>query len=268
MAQAPQSALPIEEGAATRLFGEFFNEYCNREVMELAQAYPDKRSLNIDFSLLSKFNSELADALVDRPDVYLKAAEAAARQLEVVTTGEREFTPHVRIIGVPEEISVTVQNLGAEYLNKVMRVDGIVTLITQIMPKLQTARWVCIHCTRSIDTAVGKTGVEKPSVCPGCGRGDGLYLSEQASGFVNMQRSQIQDPVEKIRGNIPAPQVDLWLEDDFVNMISPGDNVIITGILRLRQNQQSRAGRPRQCTRSSSTWSESRRCRRSSRNFP
>jgi len=233
----------MEEGAATRLFGEFFNEYCNREVMDLAQSYPDRRSLNLDFSLLSKFNSELADALVDRPDTYLKAAEVAARQLEVVTTGEHEFSPHVRIVGVPEEIAVTVQNLGAEYLNKVVRVDGIVTLITQIMPKLQTARWVCIHCTRSIDTAVGKTGVEKPSVCPGCGRGDGLYLSEQASGFVNMQRSQVQDPVEKIKGNIPAPQVDLWLEDDFVNMLSPGDNVIITGILRLRQNQQSRGGK-------------------------
>jgi replicative DNA helicase Mcm len=233
----------MEEGAATRLFGEFFNEYCNQQVMDLAQAYPDRRSLNMDFSLLSKFNSELADALMDRPDTYLKAAEAAARQLEAITVGEKEFAPHVRIVGVPDELSVTVQNLGAEYLNKVVRVDGIVTLITQIMPKLQTARWVCIHCTRSIDTAVGKTGVEKPSACPGCGRGDGLYLSEQASGFVNMQRSQVQDPVEKIKGNIPAPQVDLWLEDDLVNTLSPGDNVIVTGVLRLRQNQQARGGK-------------------------
>ncbi|MFA5247499.1 MAG: LAGLIDADG family homing endonuclease, partial [Candidatus Micrarchaeia archaeon] len=243
MAQAPQSALPIEEGSATSLFGHFFNEFCNQEVMDLAQSYPDKRSLNIDFKVLSKFNPDLADALIERPDVYLKAAEAAAKSLNVVTSSDREFAPHVRIVGMPDELSITVQNLGAEYLNKVVRVDGIITLITQIMPKLQTARWVCIHCTRSIDTPIGKTGVEKPSVCAGCGRGDGLYLSEQASGFVNMQRSQMQDPVEKIKGNIPAPQIDLWLEDDLVNTLSPGDNVIIYGILRLRQNQQHRGGK-------------------------
>ena len=211
--------------------------------MDLAQSYPDKRSLIIDFSLLSKYKSELADALLDKPDIYLKAAEAAARQLDVFTPGSTEFAPHVRINNLPDESGYTIQNLGAEHLNKVVRVDGIVTLITQIMPKLQLARWICIHCTRTIDTPVGKTGVEKPSVCPGCGRGDGLYLSEQASGFVNMQRSQMQDPVEKIKGNIPAPQVDLWLEDDLVNTLSPGDNVIITGILRLRQNQQARGGK-------------------------
>jgi len=243
VATVQQSALPIEEGAATRFFVEFFNEYCNEQVMDLAQSYPDKRSLAIDFALLSKYKSELADALVEKPDIYLKAAEAAARQLDVFTPGGSEFAPHVRINNMSNESAYTIQNLGAEHLNKVVRVDGIVTLITQIMPKLQLARWICIHCTRSIDTPVGKTGVEKPSVCPGCGRGDGLYLSEQASGFVNMQRSQMQDPVENIKGNIPAPQVDLWLEDDLVNTLSPGDNVIITGILRLRQNQQSRGGK-------------------------
>ncbi len=225
---------------------EFFNEAYYRQVLELAQAYPDSRSLYVGFSDLSKFDYRLADALVERPDTYIKAAEAAARELKVPTVGESSFSPHVRIVGLAEAgvSPLTVQNLGAEHLNKLVSLEGVVTLITQIMPKLSTARWVCIHCTRSIDTVIGKTGIDKPTVCPGCGRGDGLFLSEQTSGFVNMQRSQVQDPVEKIRGNIPAPQVDLWLEDDLTNTISPGENLEVTGILRLRQNPQSKGKSP------------------------
>jgi replicative DNA helicase Mcm len=244
MASAPAPALPYEEGEAKRQFSHFFGEAMAAQLQDLATAYPEARSLNVDFSELSHYDPDLADAVVQVPDTYIKIAEAAVKEQGVLPAGELEFAPHVRLVNLPEQEAVTVQRLGAEHLNTLVRVEGIVTLITQIMPKLHAARWVCIHCTRSVDTIIGKTGIEKPTACPGCGRGDGLVLSEQSSGFTNMQRSQVQDPVEKIKGNIPAPQVDLWLEDDLTNQISPGDFVIVNGVLRLRQNPLAKGRSP------------------------
>ena len=241
---APAFALPLEEGEAKRQFFEFFSEVMHSRVLDLAQSYPDKRSLKIDFTELSKFNPDLADAVVDFPDIYIKAAEEAAKELDVPVVGNSKFEPHVRIYCLPEESIITIQNIGAEHLNKLTRLDGVVTLITQIMPKIATARYVCVHCARTVDIPVGKLVINKPSICPGCGRGDGLTLAEDMSGFTNMQRSQMQDPVEKIRGNVAAPQIDLWLEDDAVNSVSPGDNVTVTGILRWRQNQNAKVKTP------------------------
>jgi len=125
----PASALPIEEGEAKRQFFEFYNEVMSVQLMDLAQSYPDTRSLKVDFSELSRFSPDLADAVVELPDVYLPLSVEALVETGALQTERKGFEPHVRIFNLPEESAITIQNIGAEHLNKMVRIDGVVTLI-------------------------------------------------------------------------------------------------------------------------------------------
>ncbi len=208
------------------------------EVSDLQGSFPDKKSISIDFNLLSVFDHDLADNCVTYPDSFLKDAEEALRRKGLSTPGDKAFSPHVRISNLPEIFGVDVQKLGAEQLGKLARVEGVVSWVTDIKPLMKTALWQCIHCATDIKVASEKGTVKPPGLCK-CGRKD-FKLMEQSSEFINLQRAQIQESIEKVRGNSPTAHAELWLEDDLTNKVTPGEKFIITGVLRLQPIKDQR----------------------------
>lgn len=222
-----------------------FEEYLSRNMRpaleELSRNYPLKKSLVIDWKELDKYNYQLADQLLEKPDVYLGTAKEAVAQLNVILPSGEKFRPNIRISNLPEERDVLVQNLGAEHLNKLVSVQGVVSLTTDIKPKMHVAKWECLHCETIQTTKTDRNGIIPPGSCV-CGRRD-FKLLEEASEFVNVQRAQVQDFVERLRGSTPASHVELWLEDDLTNIIAPGEKLLITGILRLRAAKDKGKGK-------------------------
>jgi len=219
---------------ALAAFEEVFSKHFKRELEELAQQYPEKRSFDLDFYRLSTYNPELADFLAEKPDEFLQAAHKAVEDLALTSPHGERFRPHVRVFNLPEAYDSMVQDLGAEHLDKLIKVEGQVSWVTDIKPKLLKAVWECQFCQRKETTEPGKLGLEMPAdACKQCTR-KAWKLLEAESKFVNIQRSQMQDPVEKLRGNSPTAHAELWLEDDLVNQIVPGDQIVLTGILRLK----------------------------------
>ncbi len=51
---------------------------------------------------------------------------------------------------------------------------------------------------------------------------------------MDIQRAEAQELLERLRGGTPAARLELYMEDDLVNSLTPGDPIEITGILRLR----------------------------------
>lgn len=235
MAETEQIEVDDEPVAASpgivTAFEEFFSEVLGRDIHELAGAFPEKRSLDVDYRRLEKYNSDLADGLLERPDTYFKSAEEALDNLRVPTSTGM-LKAHVRVWNMPEERSVMVQHLGAEHLDKLISVEGIVSLATEIKPAIKRAHWECLHCGLKHFTYPEKSVLKTPTFCK-CGRRDFRHL-EGEDEFVNMQNAQMQDPVEKLRGNSPTTHIALWLEDDLVNRIAPGEKFVVAGILRKR----------------------------------
>ncbi len=145
---------------------------------------------------------------------------------------------HARFNNLPRTSSVDVEYLGAEHLDKLIIVEGVVSWITDIKPLMKVALWECIHCEATFKTINEKGKVKKPGMCK-CGRRD-FRLVEQSSEFINIQRAQMQESIEKLRGNKPSSQIELWMEDDLTNKIFPGQKIIITGMLRLRPSTDKR----------------------------
>jgi replicative DNA helicase Mcm len=232
-------------GELVAAFQDFFSEPKRKNaLLELAAAFPEKRSVAIEFSELERFDPRLADALLERPDDVLHDAEAAVSDFALPTPDGKKFAPHVRFWGLPDSEVAEVKDLGAANLNKLNRVEGVVSWIMEIKPMMKTALWECLHCGATTKTVTQKTAVAEPTSCR-CGHGgrENFKLLEQSSDFVNIQRAGMQEAVEKMRGSAPASRIELWMEDDLVNTLVPGDKVWITGVLRLKQQRLAKGGR-------------------------
>ncbi len=222
-------------------FEEFFSTRKNEELTTLATLFPQQPCLELDYSELQRFNPELADNLVAYPDKYIPIAEDAMRSLNThaLIIAKELYLPKLRLFNLPDVYSASVQNLGASQLDKIIKVEGTVSWITDIYPRMQTALWECVHCWQITTTTPDKTEPIKPPTQCKCGRNH-FNLLEEKSEFVNLQRARIQELVEKLRGNSPTSHVDLWLETDLVNKISPGEKLVLTGVLRLKPNKEGK----------------------------
>lgn len=213
-------------------FERFFDSFCKERVEELFDKYPEKRSLEVDYSELSRYNSRIADSLLNKPDMFLRAATEALKGMAMPSQYEVPFEPHVRFFGLPEQSRPMIQDIGADHVGKLICVDGLITKRTEIRPKVKMMVLRCPYCEH-VEKVIVERSTVIPEACSSCKR-RGLQHDEEESRFVNLQKLEAQEPLERIRGGAQASHIEVWLEDDLVNTVSPGQRVEITGVLRIR----------------------------------
>ncbi len=215
-------------------FLEFFNQYYIDGVNDLYLEYPQKRSLNVDLSHLERFDIELANALVNDPDYMLPLANSSLAKLNPHEAQKEQV--HARFFGTGMSAPL-IQDVGSESIGKLITVDSLVVKRSEIMPKVSFATYKCMFCDTVVKERIVKD--EVPEVCPQCKR-KALKQVNNESEFINMQRIAVQDPLEKLKGSTPTWQLEVWLADDLVNTVLPGDRIEITGVLRIRPRRAFR----------------------------
>ncbi|MEM0149648.1 MAG: hypothetical protein QXW10_02010, partial [Candidatus Micrarchaeaceae archaeon] len=216
-------------------FDEFLDSYYKEQIADIIVAFPDKRSLNVDFKDLSKFDPELAGELIENPEVIIEAANASLKEkLKDIDLKGKE--PHVRFYG--QNINTPlVQDIGSNYIGKLVLLDGLVVKRSEINPKVKIGFYKCTYCGATYKIRIDRD--EVPEVCEQCKRKSLKQVPEE-SQFTNLQKLAIQDPLERLYGNVPTWQLEVWVEDDLVNLVIPGDRTEITGILRIRPRRNIR----------------------------
>ncbi|EQD43532.1 replicative DNA helicase Mcm, partial [mine drainage metagenome] len=224
----------ITEGIKLK-FDEFFERHYKEGIESLMISYPEKVSLKVDFKDLEKFDPELANELIDNPDMVLEGANESLRgMMGSVITDEHET--HVRIFGQTVNTPL-VQDVGSKYISKMIMLDSLIVKRSEINPKVKVGAFKCSYCGASFKVDVEKD--EAPEVCPQCKRKALKQITEE-SKFINLQKIAVQDPLEKLRGNTPTWQLEVWIEDDMVNTVIPGDRIELTGTLRIRPRRNTR----------------------------
>ncbi|MDO8427921.1 MAG: minichromosome maintenance protein MCM [Candidatus Diapherotrites archaeon] len=228
--------LSFEENPLVAKFEDFFQQVLRKNIDKLAESYPQKRSLDVDFKLLEKFDYELADELLENPDLVLEAASLAIEKINVPTLREQTFSPHIRFFSLSEDRTVLLRNIGAQHLEKLVTVEGIIKQITDVLPKLKVAAWKCKYCGNMYKVDQNKPELTQPAFCE-CRHRD-FQLQVEESTFINYQKVGIQEPLELLKGNDQPTDLDVYLSDDMVNRVSAGDKIKIAGIIRLGGNKK------------------------------
>jgi replicative DNA helicase Mcm len=212
-------------------FDEFFSEYYSDEISQLFLAFPKKRSLEVDVQKLAEFDLELFDNLINKPDETISAAIQALKSFNKNPNLVFQNNLHVRFTGLDASKAPLIQDVGANEIGKFIVVDGLVTKRAEVKPKVCIAAMKCVYCGAYYKVEV--TNEPLPQICPECHR-KGLKQIDEESNFINLQKAEIQDPLERLRGGSPASHLEIWMEDDLVNTIVPGDRILVHGILRIK----------------------------------
>ncbi len=215
-------------------FEAFFKNRLMKEIERLVAEYPAKRSLMVDFREIEHYDFELADELLSNSDVCIEAAREAIKRIEVpiLEIGEEGFSPHIRVFNLPSERDLILRNISASHIGKLISVEGLARLVTDVLPRLKFATWKCSRCDATYKIPQTKNQVQSPSFCAEC-KNRTFTLEEESSTFEDYQKIQVQEPLELMKGSENATNLDIYVTDDLVNRIKPGERTRVVGIVRL-----------------------------------
>jgi DNA replicative helicase MCM subunit Mcm2 (Cdc46/Mcm family) len=219
-------------------FEEFFNAEYKKHIERIIESYPEDRSLLIDFKALEKFDPILADELLDNPDAVLEAAQTAVQNIHIPTLTTETFKPHVRFYNLPRDREIDVRNISSKHIGKMICVEGLVRLITDVLPKMLIAVWKCRRCGNVYRIPQEKQQLRPPNMCE-CHSKE-FSIEEEKSIFIDSQKVQLQETLEKLKGNEQATYLDVYVTDDLVNKVAAGDKTKFVGILRLLPPQKDK----------------------------
>lgn len=222
-------------------FEEYYSVALQEKINKLLSEYPVQKSLYVDYEDLERFDRDIADRLIKEPDIMLNSAEQALIQTQEVAYKtahpDLPFEPHVRFFNLPET-GLLIQDISSKQIRELISVKGVVTKRAPVRHKVKIALYKCQMCDAEQKVPLTKNAAI-PQVCPECKR-RALKLEEEESYFVDVQHAEAQELLERLKGGSPAATIALWLEDDLVNKLTPGETVTITGVMRLRPPQKDK----------------------------
>ena len=219
---------------------KFLEDNCKSDIETVALEYPEKRSLYVDYWDIDKADSKLAELLINQPYKALYNAEEALKNIDVASDNKLQF--HFRVLNLPETSKIIIRKIRASHLGKLAAVDGLVKKRTEVRPKLQIGAFQCQKCGAVIRIEQEEDILKEPSECyedqGGCGRVSSFKLLTSLSSFIDSQKIEIQENPEGLRGGAQPERIGVYLEDDLVGEIAPGDRVIVNGILHSTQRRR------------------------------
>jgi len=210
------------------------------KVNEIADFYPEVRSLYVNFSDVEVHDPDLANYTLSRPTLSVQSAEEAMRRM--VSHALTNPYIHFRIRGLPRDSRIEIRKLRAKHLETFVSVEGLVRKATEVRPRVTVAEFECMRCGARLFVEQEGMQFREPLECSkddgGCGRGSGstrFKLLTDKSQFVDTQKIEIQEPPEGLRGGAQPERLVGFIEDDIAGRISPGDRLIINGVLKSHQ---------------------------------
>ncbi|MCI5867783.1 MAG: minichromosome maintenance protein MCM [Methanosphaera sp.] len=213
---------------------EFFSTSCKDEIFAALDLFPDEKSVIIDYNDLEMFNPDIADALLAKPNETLEVATDAIINID---PQRRDIGLNVRFKNVRNVVHL--RNLKSEYIGKFIAVDGIIRKTDTIHPRIQTAVFKCRSCGRIHEVKQKTNLIFEPAACSECGSRS-FEIIEDESTFMDTQTVKLQEPLENLSGGDQPRQINVVLEDDMVDTLTPGDKVRITGILKTQRDDKTK----------------------------
>jgi replicative DNA helicase Mcm len=122
---------------------EFLRSRYWDELLELADSYPDERSLVVKFPDLDRYDPEFAEELLENPEQIMEAAAAALLELDLPMDVYMDKA-HVRIAELPRHYKT--RELRSDHIGKLLAIEGLVRTATEVRPKIISAAFQCQRC--------------------------------------------------------------------------------------------------------------------------
>ncbi len=212
-------------------FVDFLNEFYKDELVKAANE--GKKSINLDFALLEKFDVSLADYLLENPAETIEIAQKAVKQIDI---GYIEENFRLRFFNLPESRNIRIRNVRAEHIGKLIVVDGFVKRASEVRPEVSEAIFQCMDCGSNITIIQTERMVKAPIECqnPACKNRTSFKAVDQK--LYDARWIVVEEPFEITEGERPS-DLRIYLKEDLTspkmqNRTEPGNRLKVVGVLK------------------------------------
>ena len=197
----------------------------------LRQVSKGQKFLKIDFNSLSRFNPELAEALLEEPEEIIRAAEMAVDSFDI-EGDTKNFK--IRFFNLPESQETKIREIRSKHIGKFVEITGLVRQKSDVRPQVTSARFECPSCGNIITILQLDTKFKEPSRCS-CGRHGKFKLISKE--LVDAQKIVLEEASEDLEGGEQPKRMNVFLKSDLVSPLSdkktnPGSKIGVSGIVK------------------------------------
>jgi replicative DNA helicase Mcm len=195
-------------------------------------------SLIVDYIDLDSYNPLLAKEITHKPDEYLEAFNEAVLSVlrEIHPDYEQEIHEKIRVRIGNYTVQKGLREINADLINKLVSISGMVVRSSEVKPLAKKIAYKCTNCSTVTDAQLKGLVMKKPVKCPACSEKE-LEMDPESSLFIDFQMVRLQELPE----DLPAGQLPHYIEvtvmSDLVDQCRPGDRIMLTGIIRIEQEQ-------------------------------
>lgn len=232
------SALSDEVKEFLRQFKEKDGSY--KYVEQIDHMYPKGSNyIVVDYNDLV-LNSRIESKFNENPDEILDAFTRAIK--EILQERFPQYAEKIkddiraRIINFP--IQRSLRQINAEIINKMTSVSGMVVRSSEVKPLAKEIIYKCPIGHKTHMILLKGLNVNTPTKCsdPKCTQKE-FRIDPESSRFIDFQILRLQElPEDLPPGQLPH-YVDVSIKQDLVDNARPGDRIILTGIVRIEQDQ-------------------------------
>lgn len=196
------------------------------------------QSLIVDYIDLDSYNPFLAKEITHKPDEYLEAFNEAVLSVlrEIHPDYEQEIREKIRVRIGNYTVQKGLREINADLINKLVSISGMVVRSSEVKPLAKKVAYKCTNCNTVTEAQLKGLVMKKPLKCPACSEKE-LEMDPESSLFIDFQLVRLQELPE----DLPAGQLPHYIEvtvmSDLVDQCRPGDRIILTGIIRIEQEQ-------------------------------
>jgi replicative DNA helicase Mcm len=195
-------------------------------------------SLSIDYIDFDSFSPELAKQITHNPDEMFEAFSGAVLSIlkEIHPDYEEEIRDKVRVRIGNYTVQKGLRDINADIIDKLIGVSGMVVRSSEVKPLAKKIGYRCLNCNTINESQLKGLALKRPLRCINCSEKE-LEMDPENSSFTDFQMVRLQElPEDLPAGQLPH-YVEVTVMGDLVDQCRPGDRIMLTGIVRIEQEQ-------------------------------
>ena len=176
----------------------------------------------------------------ENPDRILRAFSAAIGEIlyERFPDYAIKIRDDIRARIVNYPVQRSLREINAEIINKMTSVSGMIVRASEVKPLAKELTYICPEGHTTVVILSRGMSIKSPLRCstPKCQHKE-LEVEPESSKFIDFQILRIQElPEDLPPGQLPH-YVDVTAKQDLVDSARPGDRIVLTGVVRIEQEQ-------------------------------
>ena len=197
-------------------------------------------SLVVDYIDFDTFKPDLAKLITNEPDEMFDAFNRAIFNVlyEIHPDYANEIQNNIKVRIGNYTVQKSLREINAEVINKLVGVSGMVVRSSEVKPLAKKIGYRCLSCSEITEAQLRGLVLKKPLRCGKCSEKE-LEMDPDTSIFIDFQMVRLQElPEDLPAGHLPH-YLEVTIIGDLVDQCRPGDRILLTGIVRIEQEQLS-----------------------------